>query len=198
LIVAMVVTLACLPLVVLDLMGGSDGGGASEAAVVDTDVPESSLVVAVSPDEPTTTTTAPPSSTTVASPTTVKKPVASTSTTTAPKATQTAITTPPTTAAPVVSPPPTAAGGAVGWEIEFMACVRWRESRNNYGAVDPSGQFMGAYQIYQGGWDAVARSIGRTDLVGVPPHRAAPADQDTVAINMLRQYGTSPWGGTCG
>jgi hypothetical protein len=197
LIVAMVVTLACLPLVVLDLMGGGDGGGASEAAVVDTDVPESSLVVAVSPDEPTTTTTVAPSSTTVAPISTVKKPAATTSTT-APRASQTVATTPPTTAAPVVSPPPTAAGGAVGWEIEFMECVRWRESRNNYGAVDPSGQFMGAYQIYQGGWDAVARSIGRTDLVGVPPHRAAPADQDTVAINMLRQYGTSPWGGTCG
>jgi hypothetical protein len=197
LIVAMVVTLACLPLVVLDLMGGGDGGGASEAAVVDTDVPESSLVVAVSPDEPTTTTTVAPSSTTVAPTSSVKKPAATTSTT-APRASQTVATTPPTTAAPVVSPPPTAAGGAVGWEIEFMECVRWRESRNNYGAVDPSGQFMGAYQIYQGGWDAVARSIGRTDLVGVPPHRAAPADQDTVAINMLRQYGTSPWGGTCG
>jgi hypothetical protein len=197
LIVAMVVTLACLPLVVLDLMGGGDGGGASEAAVVDTDVPESSLVVAVSPDEPTTTTTVAPSSTTVAPISTVKKPAATTSTT-APRASQTVATTPPTTAAPVVSPPPTAAGGAVGWEIEFMECVRWRESRNNYGAVDPSGQFMGAYQIYQGGWDAVARSIGRADLVGVPPHRAAPADQDTVAINMLRQYGTSPWGGTCG
>jgi hypothetical protein len=197
LIVAMVVTLACLPLVVLDLMGGGDGGGASEAAVVDTDVPESSLVVAVSPDEPTTTTTVAPSSTTVAPTSSVKKPAATTSTT-APRASQTVATTPPTTAAPVVSPPPTAAGGAVGWEIEFMECVRWRESRNNYGAVDPSGQFMGAYQIYQGGWDAVARSIGRADLVGVPPHRAAPADQDTVAINMLRQYGTSPWGGTCG
>jgi hypothetical protein len=160
-------------------------------------VPESSLVVAVSPDEPTTTTTVAPSSTTVAPTSSVKKPAATTSTT-APRASQTVATTPPTTAAPVVSPPPTAAGGAVGWEIEFMECVRWRESRNNYGAVDPSGQFMGAYQIYQGGWDAVARSIGRTDLVGVPPHRAAPADQDTVAINMLRQYGTSPWGGTCG
>jgi hypothetical protein len=79
-----------------------------------------------------------------------------------------------------------------------MACVRWRESRNTYTAVDPTGRFMGAYQIYQGGWDAVARSIGRSDLVGVRPHTAAPADQDTIAINMLRQYGTSPWGGTCG
>jgi hypothetical protein len=198
LIVAMVVTLACLPLVVLDLMGEGGGGGASEAAVVDTDVPESSLVVAVSPEDSPTTTAVPPSSTTVAPTTTVKKPAATTSTTAAPTARQSVATTPPTTAAPVVSPPPTAAGGAVGWEIEFMECVRWRESRNNYGAVDPSGQFMGAYQIYQGGWDAVARSIGRSDLVGVPPHRAAPADQDTVAINMLRQYGTSPWGGTCG
>jgi hypothetical protein len=79
-----------------------------------------------------------------------------------------------------------------------MACVRWRESRNTYTAVDPSGTYMGAYQIYQGGWDTIARSIGRSDLVGVRPNTASPADQDAVAIAMLRQYGTSPWGGTCG
>ena len=65
-------------------------------------------------------------------------------------------------------------------------------------AVDPSGQFMGAYQIYQGGWDAVARSMGRTDLVGRRPNTASPADQDAVALAMLRMYGRSPWGGACG
>ena len=57
---------------------------------------------------------------------------------------------------------------------------------------------MGAYQIYQGGWDAVAGSIGRSDLVGRKPNTAAPADQDTIALAMLRQYGRSPWGGACG
>ena len=79
-----------------------------------------------------------------------------------------------------------------------MACLRWRESHNTYTAVDPSGSFMGAYQIYQGGWDSQARSMGRSDLVGVPPHKASPADQDALALAMLRQQGTSPWGGTCG
>ena len=83
-------------------------------------------------------------------------------------------------------------------EASFLACVRQRESHGDYTAVDPSGTFMGAYQIYQGGWDAVARSIGRTDLVGVKPNRAAPADQDTIALAMLRQYGRAPWGGACG
>ena len=76
--------------------------------------------------------------------------------------------------------------------------MRQRESRGDYTVVDPTGTYFGAYQIYQGGWDAVARSIGRTDLVGVRPNRAAPIDQDIIALNMLRQYGRSPWGGACG
>ena len=72
--------------------------------------------------------------------------------------------------------------------------MRQRESHGDYTAVDPSGTFMGAYQIYQGGWDAVARSIGRSDLVGVRPNRAAPADQDAIALAMLRQYGRAALG----
>lgn len=78
-----------------------------------------------------------------------------------------------------------------------MACIRERESNGNYSAVDPSGQYMGAYQIYQGGWDSIARSIGRTDLVGVRPHQASPADQDTVAFAMLAKLGRSPWNYAC-
>lgn len=79
----------------------------------------------------------------------------------------------------------------------FFACVRWRESRGDYTVSDPTGTFHGAYQIYQGGWDAVAASIGRDDLVGVAPNVAAPAEQDLVAQAMFDQYGSKPWGGYC-
>jgi hypothetical protein len=120
------------------------------------------------------------------------------STTAAPKAPK-AVTTTTAKPAPAPAPPPsTGAFNPTASEASFLACVRHRESRGVYTAVDPTGQFMGAYQIYQGGWDAVARSIGRTDLVGVRPHHASPSDQDTIALAMLRQYGTKPWGGACG
>lgn len=191
---ALVVTLAVLPILVLELMGGS-GAKSSDTEVATPDVPQPSLVVAVDPSEVTTTVSTEvavetTSTTAAVASTTTKAP---TTTTAAPKVAAKAPTTT-TTAAPAPAPPgltPTPS------EASFLACVRQRESRGDYTAVDPSGTFMGAYQIYQGGWDAVARSIGRSDLVGVRPNRAAPADQDTIALAMLRQYGKSPWGGAC-
>ena len=56
---------------------------------------------------------------------------------------------------------------------------------------------MGAYQIYQGGWDVYASRINRTDLVGVQPHVASPADQDAIALAMYEDLGSKPWGGAC-
>jgi hypothetical protein len=197
LVVALVVTLLVLPLLVLDLMGGG-GDNASDTEVATPDVPQPSLVVAVDPSEvPTTVTTeAPvvttPPTTAAAVTTTTKAPTTTTTAPARPKATT-------TTAPPAPAPPPaSSAFNPTASEASFLACVRFRESRGIYTAVDPTGQFMGAYQIYQGGWDAVARSIGRGDLVGVRPHTAAPIDQDIVALAMLRQYGTKPWGGYCG
>jgi len=80
---------------------------------------------------------------------------------------------------------------------EFFECVRWRESRGDYTAVNPTGTFMGAYQIYQGGWDAYAARIDRHDLIGTQPHTATPADQDAVALAMYNDLGAKPWGGAC-
>lgn len=109
------------------------------------------------------------------------------------------LNTPTTTTQPVPKPVPVRAEPTAAITDEaFFDCVRWRESRGDYTAVSPSGTFMGAYQIYQGGWDAVAASIGRDDLVGVAPHIAAPAEQDLVAQAMFDQYGSKPWGGYCG
>lgn len=79
----------------------------------------------------------------------------------------------------------------------FFECIRWRESRGNYEAVNPTGTFMGAYQFYQSGWDTFAARIDRHDLVGVPPHHASPADQDAVALAAYNELGSRPWGGAC-
>ena len=100
----------------------------------------------------------------------------------------------PVTAAPVATERKSVSGG----NESFFECVRWRESRGDYTAVSASGTFMGAYQIYQGGWDSVAASIGRHDLVGVAPNVATPAEQDLIAQAMFDEYGSKPWGGACG
>jgi uncharacterized membrane protein len=198
LVIALAITLLCLPLLVLDLMGGH-GGTSSDVSAVDTEVPEPSMVVAVSPSEAPSTTAPSTTVTTEAPAATATTAAPKAPTTTAPKAAAKPQATTTTTAPKVAAPAPPPAGPVPsGSEASFLACVRQRESHGDYTAVDPSGTFMGAYQIYQGGWDAVARSIGRSDLVGVRPNRAAPADQDTIALAMLRQYGRAPWGGACG
>ena len=65
----------------------------------------------------------------------------------------------------VVSMPPAAPQST---EV-FFECIRWRESRGNYEAVNPTGTFMGAYQFYQGGWDTFAARIDRHDLTHLDP-----------------------------
>ncbi len=223
LVVALVVTVLCLPLLALDLLGGH-GGGTSQAADVRTDVPAPSMVVAVSPSEVTTSsesttssTEAPASTASTASTSTAKATTATTkappkpsTTTTAPKRSSSASAPSSSSAkapapapaaaapAPAAAPPTTSGSTPSASEAAFLSCVRYRESRGDYTVVDATGTYMGAYQIYQGGWDNVARSIGRSDLVGVRPNTASPADQDAVALAMLRQYGRSPWGGACG
>jgi len=186
LLIALVVTLACLPLLVLDMVQGSSSSSATESASSSSD---SSLVASVVPstEAVTTTSVAEIVPVTVVAPSTTAAPVAKvdprsvapTTTTTAPR--------PAVTSAPVVQS-----------DVAFLACVRERESHGNYSASDPSGTYLGAYQIYQGGWDSVASRIGRTDLIGVPPNQASPSDQDIVAAAMLRLSGRAPWGGICG
>jgi hypothetical protein len=192
LVIALFVTLSCLPLLVIDMLG-STSSGASEPTAFGSDVARSSLVLLATPS-----TDASPASVvleTTLVPTTVlpttAAPTTTPPTTSAPKVVQA----PPTTAAPVYVPPP--APIISSSDAAFMACVRERESHGDYTAVDPSGQFMGAYQIYQGGWDSIAGSIGRGDLVGVPPHTASPSDQDMVAFAMLAKLGRSPWNFAC-
>jgi muramidase (phage lysozyme) len=63
--------------------------------------------------------------------------------------------------------------------------------------VSPGGRHHGAYQFVASTWDEVARQVGRPDLVGLAPSRAAPADQDALALALWRAAGARPWP-TCG
>jgi len=117
-------------------------------------------------------------------------------------------TVPPTTVPPATAVPVTTAvhastvgpstgklraGGGGRGDAEFLACVRWRESRGDYTVVNPDSGAAGAYQFLQSTWDNTARHAGRHDLVGVRPHRVAAATQDAMAQHLLGWYGRSPW-----
>ena len=189
--IALFVTLSCLPLLVIDMLGSSSG--ASETNSTASALPAPSLVMLATPS-----TAAAPASV-VLETTTVPPPALDATVPAAPVPTTSApriVQAPPTTAAPVYLPPPPPPIVS-STDAAFMACIRHRESRGDYTAVDPSGQFMGAYQIYQGGWDSIARSMGREDLVGVRPHEASVADQDAVAYAMLAKLGRAPWNFAC-
>jgi len=80
----------------------------------------------------------------------------------------------------------------------FLACVRWRESRNDYTAVNRSSGAGGAYQFMQSTWNITAAHFGRPDLIGLRPNYATPHDQDMLAVHLLLWYGRSPWAYYCG
>ncbi len=107
-----------------------------------------------------------------------------------------------TTPAPKPAPvPPPNYGGTPGTnphhDDPFLACVRTRESGGNYGAVNPAGPYLGAYQFFQATWNGAAAHAGRMDLVGVPANVATPYDQDEVAWSLYQWQGAGPWGGHC-
>jgi hypothetical protein len=77
----------------------------------------------------------------------------------------------------------------------FLACVRHRESRGNYGVVNRSSGAGGAYQFLQGTWNNTARHAGRGDLVGIHPSTASAADQDAMAATLYAWQGRAPWAG---
>ncbi len=79
----------------------------------------------------------------------------------------------------------------------FLVCTRRRESSGNYGAINPAGPYLGAYQFLQSTWNITAAHAGRPGLVGVPPHTASPYDQDDLAWALYQWQGSRPWGGYC-
>jgi peptidoglycan hydrolase CwlO-like protein len=129
--------------------------------------------------------------------------VAATTTTIAPQTTSAGAPAPTTTtAAPASTPaPPPAYSGTPGTnphhDDPYLSCVRQRESGGNYGAVNPAGPYLGAYQFLQSTWNVTASHAGRSDLVGLPPNLASPYDQDEMAWVLYQWQGTGPWGGAC-
>jgi septal ring factor EnvC (AmiA/AmiB activator) len=106
------------------------------------------------------------------------------------------------TAAPAPAPTPTRAPAPSGNSTDpalnpFLQCVVQHESGGNYGAVSPSGTYMGAFQFSQPTWDEAAQAAGRPDLVGVPPNLASKADQDTMAVTLYSLDGQQPWVDGC-
>jgi peptidoglycan hydrolase CwlO-like protein len=79
----------------------------------------------------------------------------------------------------------------------FLVCVVQAESSGNYGAVSPTGTYMGAFQFSQATWNEAALLAGRPTLVGVPPNQASPADQDALAIALYSADGEAPWYDPC-
>ncbi len=64
---------------------------------------------------------------------------------------------------------------------EWLLALRTCETHSNYTANTGNG-FYGAYQFMIGTWDNIARKTGRTDLIGLRPDLANPADQDAMVI----------------
>jgi hypothetical protein len=131
---------------------------------------------------------------------------AETTTTTAPADAPAAAAAPTTTttttvAAPSSPPPPPDYSGTPGQsphhDDPFLSCVRQRESGGNYGAVNPSGPYLGAYQFLQATWNVTAAHAGRSDLIGVPANVASAYDQDEMAWALYQWQGKGPWGGGC-
>ena len=79
--------------------------------------------------------------------------------------------------------------------IPFLVCTRAHESdtAGGYRAISPGGTYRGAYQFLRSTWDNVARHAGRSDLVGVDPAAASPADQDLLAWDLYQWQGAAPW-----
>ena len=130
-------------------------------------------------------------------------PAATTTTTTsgapaAAAALSTTTTAPPALSAP--APPPSYSGTpgvSPHHDDPFLACVRRRESGGNYGAVNPAGPYLGAYQFLQSTWNVTASHAGRPDLVGGPANVASAYDQDEMAWALYQWQGPGPWGGSC-
>lgn len=106
-------------------------------------------------------------------------------------------TIPETTTTIYIAPPVTEAQINSGIDA-FLACVRAHESdtAGGYSAVNPSSGAGGAYQFLQSTWNNVAANAGRSDLIGIHPSQASPADQDAMAIHLYNWQGASPWAGS--
>lgn len=100
-------------------------------------------------------------------------------------------------AAPASPSPPPATQAGTSAARTFPAAAVWEalrqcESLGDYGFVHPAGQHFGAYQFTVATWDRLARQR-YTELLGVLPSEAAPADQDRMAYYLWIESGSAPW-----
>ena len=99
-----------------------------------------------------------------------------------------AISTPgPTTTIPADSTPAETGPTAEQWEA-----LRFCEATGDYGAVNPTGKYRGAYQFSRQTWDWIA-GLYHDNLVGVDPASAAPRDQDRMARALYDLRGRGQW-----
>ncbi len=92
--------------------------------------------------------------------------------------------------------PPRPQGDASGVR-EFPSNAVWEalrqcQSQGDYTYVHPSGQYFGAYQFTVATWDRLANQR-YTELLGVLPSEAAPADQDRMAYYLWIESGHARW-----
>ena len=94
----------------------------------------------------------------------------------------------------VVVEPEAGAGVEVpaGTTLQQWHALQECESRQNYQALNPTGQYRGAYQFSVRTWDWVA-GTHYPELVGVDPAKASPADQDKMAYQLYEINGWNPW-----
>ena len=94
----------------------------------------------------------------------------------------------------VVVEPEAGAGVEVpeGTTLQQWHALRECESRQNYQALNPTGQYRGAYQFSVRTWDWLA-GTHYPELVGVDPAKASPADQDRMAYQLYEINGWNPW-----
>ena len=94
----------------------------------------------------------------------------------------------------VVVEPEAGAGVGVpaGTTLQQWHALRECEARQNYQALNPTGQYRGVYQFSFRTWDWVA-DMHYPELVGVDPAKASPADQDKMAYKLYEINGWNPW-----
>jgi hypothetical protein len=106
---------------------------------------------------------------------------------------------PPPAPKPAPKPAPAARPAAPSQEGHagpggYLACVRQHESGGRYN-INTGNGYYGAYQFLPSTWNATAQRAGRSDLVGVLPSNASPADQDAMAQALYATNGRQPWAG---
>ncbi len=93
----------------------------------------------------------------------------------------------PTTTIPWDTTPHADGPSDIQWEA-----LRFCEATGNYGAVNPTGKYRGAYQFSRQTWDWIA-GLNHEHLVGVDPAVASPGDQDRMAQALYDLRGRGQW-----